>query len=232
MPRGPAGGKSTRQRIIETALEEFAARGFDGAKVDRIARRARVNKAMLYYHFRSKAALYLEILREQFGALGEAVAASNDPDLTPAEQLRQFIDTIAREALARPHFPSIWLREIAEGGRHIDQTVVLALRRVLETIIRILADGQVRGDFRRANPLVVHISIVAPLMFFAASAPFRERAGQLAPHDVNMPTLDAMIAHVQAATLAVLADPSAQPASPGLRRSAEASRGGQSRRSR
>ena len=205
MARGAVAGRSTRQRIIETALEEFAARGFDGAKVDRIARRARVNKAMLYYHFRSKAALYLEILREQFSALGEAVAAARDSNQPPADQLRAFIETIAHEALARPHFPSIWLREIAEGGRHIDQTVVLALRRVLETIVRILADGQVRGEFRKANPLVVHMSIVAPLMFFAASAPFRERAGELAPHDVSMPTLDAMISHVQAATLAVLA---------------------------
>lgn len=206
-----AEGKPTRQRIIEAALEEFAARGFDGAKVDRIARKARVNKAMLYYHFKSKAALYVEILREQFGALGEAVAAARDANEPPDQQLRTFIETISREAAARPHFPSIWLREIAEGGRHIDQTVVLALRKVLETIVRILADGQVRGEFRRANPLVVHISIVAPLMFFAASAPFRERAGQLAPHNVNMPGVDEMIAHVQAATLAVLAQPSTVP---------------------
>ena len=39
-----------------------------------IARRARVNKAMLYYHFRSKAGLYLAILQEQFAALGRAAA--------------------------------------------------------------------------------------------------------------------------------------------------------------
>ena len=68
MARPRPAGISTKQRILHTALEEFAARGFDGAKVDRIAARARVNKAMLYYHFGSKAALYLAILREQFGA--------------------------------------------------------------------------------------------------------------------------------------------------------------------
>jgi AcrR family transcriptional regulator len=205
MPRASA--RPTRQKLMETALDEFAARGFDGAKVDRIVRRAGVNKAMLYYHFPSKAALYLEILREQFGGLGQAVAGAREPGLAPEQQLRKFIDIVAREALARPRFPAIWLREIAEGGRHVDQTVVLALRRVLETLAGILQDGRRTGVFVAANPLVTQISVVAPLMFFAASAPFRARLSELVPQTVPTPTLDDVIAHVQAATLAVLTVP-------------------------
>lgn len=204
MARPRPAGRSTKQRLLDTALEEFAARGFDGAKVDRIARRARVNKAMLYYHFHSKAGLYLAILREQFGALGEAVAAARAPGAPPDQQLRRFVELIAREALARPHFPAIWLREIAEGGRHLDVTVVLALRRVLDTLAAILAEGQRAGLFAPANPLMIQISVVAPLMFFAASAPFRERLRRLAPSAIASPELEAMIAHVQTATLAAL----------------------------
>ena len=196
--------RPTRQKLLDTALEEFAARGFDGAKVDRIVRRAGVNKAMLYYHFPSKAALYLEILREQFGGLGQAVADARQPGLTPEGQLRRFIEIIAREALARPRFPAIWLREIAEGGRHVDETVVLALRRVLETLAAILQDGRRAGTFVAANPLVTQISVVAPLMFFAASEPFRARLSRLVPSAIPTPTLNDVIAHVQAATLAVL----------------------------
>jgi len=204
MSRPSRGRRPTKARLLDTALKEFAARGFDGAKVDRIARLAGVNKAMLYYHFRSKAALYLAILREQFGALGEAVAVVRQPGLPPDDQLRHFIDAIARETLARPHFPAIWLREIAEGGRHLDATVVLALRRVLETLAAILADGQRAGRFRPVNPLVIQISVIAPIMFFASSAPFRARLGTLVPAHIAPPDLDTVIAHVQAATLAVL----------------------------
>jgi AcrR family transcriptional regulator len=204
MARRRGSGVPTRQRIVAAALEEFAARGFDGAKVDRIASRADANKAMVYYHCPSKAALYLEILKEQFGALGEAVAASRTAGASPDDQLRVFIATIAREALERPYFPAIWLREIAEGGRHIDRSIVLALRRVLETLAAILAAGEASGRFVRANPLVVQISIVAPLMFFAASAPFRDRAIELAPSEFPRAELGAMIAHVQASTLATL----------------------------
>jgi AcrR family transcriptional regulator len=212
--RPRSSGKPTKQRLLDTALEEFAARGFEGAKVDRIARRARVNKAMLYYHFRSKADLYLAILREQFGGLGEAVSAARVPGREPAEQLRRFIDIVGREAVTRPHFPSIWLREIAEGGRHLDATVVLALRRVLETLAGILSDGQRAGVFQATNPFIIQISVVAPLMFFAASAPFRARLGRLAHAAVVTPDLAAVIAHVQAATLAAVVVPPASRRSP------------------
>jgi hypothetical protein len=129
------------------------------------------------------------------------------PGVPADAQLCRFVDAIAREAVARPCFPSIWLREIAEGGRHLDTTVVGALRQVLETLAGILAEGRRAGAFKPVNPLVVQISIVAPLMFFAASAPFRERVSRLMPAPVATPDLNDMIAHVQAATLAVLSAP-------------------------
>ena len=59
---------SSRQRLVTAAAAEFAARGFAGASVDRIARGARVNKAMIYYHFQNKRALYTEVLRDMFRA--------------------------------------------------------------------------------------------------------------------------------------------------------------------
>jgi AcrR family transcriptional regulator len=207
MPRRVS-GPSTRDRLLAIALQEFAERGFAGAKVDRIARRARVNKAMLYYHFRSKAGLYLTILRDEFAALGEAAATARAPHLPADEQLDQFIDAIAHEAASRPYFPAIWLREIAEGGRHLDATVVVALRRVLATLAAILEDGRQTGVLRPANPLVLQISIVAPIMFYAASTAFRERVGKIAPTPFPIPDPGVVLEHVKAATRAVLMPPS------------------------
>jgi TetR/AcrR family transcriptional regulator len=57
----------TRERILAAALAEFSAKGLAGARVDEIARRARVNKRMLYYCFGNKQDLYREILRRKFG---------------------------------------------------------------------------------------------------------------------------------------------------------------------
>jgi TetR/AcrR family transcriptional regulator len=56
----------TRAQILKAAMAEFAARGLEGARCDRIARRAGVNKRMLFYCFGSKESLYREILRRKF----------------------------------------------------------------------------------------------------------------------------------------------------------------------
>src|SRR5215469_12433753 len=58
----------TREKILAAATVEFAAHGFAGARVDAIARRARVNKQMLYYCLGAKRELYHEILRRKFAA--------------------------------------------------------------------------------------------------------------------------------------------------------------------
>ena len=195
---------STRERLLAAAAAEFAARGFDGAKVDRIAARARINKAMLYYHFKSKAALYREILRQMFATIADSVTAVRAQGGPADRQIRAFIEAIARGAETAPHFPAMWLREIAEGGRHLDDSIVVEMRRVIEALGAILRDGHRAGLFAPVNPFVTQIGIVAPLMFFSASAPIRERFSHLVPAHVVAPLRAHVVAHVQATTLAAL----------------------------
>jgi len=141
MPRPRAVDSASRARIVRAAAAEFAARGYAGANVDRIARTARLNKAMIYYHFAGKAALYREILHDMFGAVRGQVAAVADADAPPREKIRRYVAAIAAEADARPHFPPIWLREIAEGGAHVDQATIAHVRGVLGALRAILDEA-------------------------------------------------------------------------------------------
>jgi TetR/AcrR family transcriptional regulator len=68
----------TREKILAAALAEFSARGFAGARVDAIARRARVNKRMLYYCFGAKQDLYREILRRKIAERAEFIKSMPD----------------------------------------------------------------------------------------------------------------------------------------------------------
>jgi TetR/AcrR family transcriptional regulator len=196
---------ASRDRLLKAAAAEFAARGFDGAKVDRIAARARVNKAMVYYHFDNKAALYREILRDVFGAAAAAVEAVPAAGGTPEQQLRAFIAAVSSSAVARPHFPPIWLRELAEGGRHLDASVLAQMGRVIGTLVRILRAGVESGVFREVHPIIAQMGIVAPLLLFSASAPARERLKAISPLPMTGLTHSAVLAYVQDATLAALA---------------------------
>jgi TetR/AcrR family transcriptional regulator len=68
----------TRARILKAALAEFAAKGLGGARCEDIARRARVNKRMLFYCFRSKKNLYREILRRKFSQRAQFFESAPD----------------------------------------------------------------------------------------------------------------------------------------------------------
>jgi TetR/AcrR family transcriptional regulator len=205
-PRG-ADPASSRRRLFEAAAREFAAHGFAGASVDRIAAAARLNKAMIYYHFGSKAGLYREILREMFGAVGARVrdvAASAAP---PEEQIRLFIAAIAVEAEARPHFPPIWFREIADGGVHLDQDILRGINGVVTTLAGFVAAGARAGRFRRINPVLVHAGIVAPLLLFFASQPLRERMERMGIRGAAQFDSSEVVEHIQRVTTDLLRRP-------------------------
>ena len=114
-PRRPRG--DSRPAIFQAAAHEFAQRGYDAAGVDRIAAKARVNKAMLYYHYGSKQGLYVEVLRDMFRAVGARTRAIADGPGPAETKLDAWIVTIVEEAAARPWFPPIMLRELASGAR-------------------------------------------------------------------------------------------------------------------
>jgi AcrR family transcriptional regulator len=210
---------TSRDRLLAAAAEEFAARGFDGAKVDRIAARARVNKALLYYYFRNKAALYREVLLDLFRTIAGAVSRVRDAGGPADAQLVRFIEAVADEIVKRPLFPAMWLREMAEGGRHVDESIVLEMRRVVEALGGVLQNGRREGLFVPANPLVTQIGIVAPLLFFAATAPVRERFQHLAPAQLSSIPRELVVDHVRRATLAALGVGSAAEAGPAAARS-------------
>src|SRR6476469_2349943 len=195
---------ASRRRIVRAAAAEFAARGFAGANVDRIARAARVNKAMIYYHFTSKAALYREILRDMFEAVAVRVEEASRMDSDPDVKVRAFVEAIAIEAEARPHFPPIWFREIAENGTHLDPPTIVHIRSVITALVRILREGIEAGRFQAVNPLLVHAGVVGPLLLYFASAQLRRRLERAGVPGAAMVSRDEVVAHVQRLALMAL----------------------------
>src|SRR5437016_4461492 len=136
MPR-PA--RLSPDRILAASALEFSERGFAGARVDRIAHRARVNKAMLYYHFTSKQRLYRTLLRRMFTRAAErlqSVAAGHHP---PAVKVDRAIAAMAAFIDEHAFFPAIMLREVAEGGMHLDRETLKALGAVPRAVAAAVA---------------------------------------------------------------------------------------------
>jgi TetR/AcrR family transcriptional regulator len=171
----PRRARVSPDRILAAAALEFAGRGYAGARVDRIARRARVNKAMLYYHFGSKQALYRTLLRNTFGAIASQLQLIAGSALPPARKLDAAVAALAAFIDAHAFFPSIMLREVAEGGSHLDPDTLAALADVPRAFGAILLPGIESGVFRRMHPIAAYFTTIAPLLMFVASTPVRRQ---------------------------------------------------------
>jgi AcrR family transcriptional regulator len=92
-----------RARIVAAALETFGAMGYDGTGLERIADIAGVTRAVLYDHFASKKALYLDLLTEQSGIFLGHVGASITGEGTPEQRMRSTMDAVFSFAERYPH---------------------------------------------------------------------------------------------------------------------------------
>lgn len=164
-----------REHIIRIATAVFAELGFAGARVDDIADRAGINKAMLYYHLGDKQALYtaviLDTIEKALASIDEALAAVK----TPEERLRTIISTVAAAAQANPNFPQLMLRELATGGASLPNEVLLRMARLFGTVAETLDDGEREGSFRHADPVMTHMGIMGSVMVLTAGSPIRRR---------------------------------------------------------
>src|SRR5262245_2376251 len=197
MPR-PA--RVSPDRILAAAAVEFADRGVAGARVDRIARRARVNKAMLYYHFKSKQGLYRALLRQIFSLAAERLREIAALDVSPVEKLDRIIAGIAALVGEHAYFPAIMMREVAEGGAHLDRATLAALGSVPRAVGAIVEEGVAAGVFRPVNPVFAYFSMLAPIVFFLAGPPIRHELTDLPVIAMRALSPADFVAHVQEAT--------------------------------
>jgi len=187
----------TRKAIFQAAAIAFSSRGFDGVGVDDIAAQAQVNKAMIYYHFADKLALYRAVVGDMLATLGASAAAIADSDRPPQDKLNRFIENFVTQADARPWFPTMMLREISEGAPHLDLDTFALMKSVFLAFGRILNQGAAAGTFRPVHPILAYTSILGPLLMNAARermAKEPERAEL--PMFVDIPHTD-LIAHIQ-----------------------------------
>ncbi len=195
------------ERILAAAAAEFAARGFAGARVDRIARRARVNKAMLYYHFGSKRAIYHELLRDTLHQAAERLRTVAASDLPPTVALDRAIQAVSDLAEEKRYFPAVMLREIAEGGAHLDRKTLAALSAVPKAFAELIDRGVRVGAFRPVHPFAAYVTMIAPIIFFLASTPIRRELEEKHLLEAALPP-SAFIAHVQATLRQLLTETS------------------------
>jgi AcrR family transcriptional regulator len=134
--RDPEG---TRRRILAAALQEFSAKGIDGARVDAIAERAGTNKRMLYYYFGSKDDLFRAVLRQR---LAERDAMARERDRTGSGRLADLQDKLEGSS----DYVRLLMWEGLERGRRRQVEQELLRRESLVEWCDEVREAQRRGD--------------------------------------------------------------------------------------
>jgi TetR/AcrR family transcriptional regulator len=132
-----------RELILAAALKEFSRNGFAGARVDVVARKAGVNKRMLYHYFSDKRGLFEEVLRRRMSERDRWAAAAPED---PAEKPPYWFDRMWRDA--------DWIRLLEWEALQVADSGIIAKKErqeFLQSILEQIREGQKNGRIAEQN---------------------------------------------------------------------------------
>ncbi len=152
--------EATKLRIMAAAKAEFSKMGLDGARVDVIAARAKVQKRMMYHYFGNKELLYRLVLEQVYANFRKAEAQLEIERDVPLVALRRLVEFTWSYYLANPEFISLVNTENLHKAKFLKQVPQLELlnksfvTRMKRMLARGVADGVFRGGLDAVQVLI------------------------------------------------------------------------------
>lgn len=177
----------TQKKILRAAVQEFSTHGLSGARTDRIAEAAGVNKALLYYYFKSKQGLYTAAVEAVSTSVVENALAEFDPQYSAGERLLRSTLNHFDRILTQREFQSLMQQEMIRfrSGKSRSVPVVFktAFTPLLEKIRASVEDGIRTDELCPVDWLQVVYAMFGANVFYFLSAPMMELALPLQPFD-------------------------------------------------
>jgi TetR/AcrR family transcriptional regulator len=177
----------TRKTILRAAIREFSAHGLAGARTDAIAESAKVNKALLYYYFKSKSGLYAAALEEVSTAVVERALSVLDPARSAGDRLLRTALNHFDRILTQRDFQSLMQQEMVRLRRGQSELVPLLAKQVfkplLEKLQLVVHEGIETGELCQVDWLQVVYSALGANVFYFLSAPILRLTLSIDPLD-------------------------------------------------
>ncbi|HTQ00849.1 MAG TPA: TetR/AcrR family transcriptional regulator [Casimicrobiaceae bacterium] len=169
---GARDSERTQAAILAAATSEFARHGLGGARVDRIAQRARANKRMLYYYYGSKDGLFLAVMEDTYARIRRAETSLTLLDVDPVESVRRLVEFTWEYYRSHPEFLTLLNTENLHQASHLRKSKKVREMNspVIDTLRTVLDRGRKAGVFRAGvDPLQFYISIAALSYFYLSN---------------------------------------------------------------
>lgn len=173
--------RGVKEKILTAAMREFAENGMAGARVDRIAREAQVNKAMIYYYFSSKENLYRETITGLLASRFDNLRRNLESEQTLEQALKQALNLHADLFLDHPERIRLLLRELADPKSQILETIagMLQQSQLPVELSKRLTSGVSRGEYRAVNIRQAIISLVTMSIGYYLMSPLFDKVWQI-----------------------------------------------------
>jgi len=162
----------SQQTILLAARDEFALYGLAGARVDRIAERADINKRLIYYYFKSKDDLFLAVLENTYADIRAAEQQLHLDEMDPVEAIRELVSFTWHYYLEHPEFISLLNSENQHNAAHLKKSArIQEMNSPLVQMLDAVLERGRRQDLFRAgiDPIQLYISIASICYFYLSN---------------------------------------------------------------
>ena len=159
--------------LFAAARDEFAEHGLGGARMDRIAERAGLNKRLIYYYFEDKEQLFRAVLEQAYLNIREEERKLHLLDLKPADAVRRLVEFTWDYYLAHPEFLTLLNSANLHRARHLEESTRAREMNspLIEMLAEILERGRKDGSFRGGvDPLQLYVSIAGLAYFYLSNS--------------------------------------------------------------
>jgi len=162
----------TRAKILAAATVEFAACGFDGARIDAIVAKCGISKNLLYHYFSGKEELFIRVMEDAYADMRERQSALAHLQEDPVKAMRALVVQMVEFFMERPQLIALLSSENLHQARHIRKSPVIAamFNPLREALHLIVARGKASGVFRADVDWVdLYVSISGLASYFVSN---------------------------------------------------------------
>ncbi|GAB4357122.1 MAG: hypothetical protein Kow0073_14930 [Immundisolibacter sp.] len=172
-PSPPKPCAATAHRVLRAAAEIFSSLGYDAASISAIAQRAGVSKGNIFHHFKNKAALYQEVLKNACRSFTDAIEAASRMENDSSGRLNAYVHRRLCDYIEDPMSSRLVLRALTSDCAESDiqpvrDNFAASFHRLVELIRAGQTDGQLRAD---VDPALIAVLVNAANVFYAQTRP-------------------------------------------------------------
>lgn len=162
----------SQSTILAAARDEFAEHGLGGARMDRIAERAGLNKRLIYYYFEDKEKLFQAVLEQVYRDIRAEEAELHLMELEPAQAVRRLVEFTWNYYLEHPEFLTLLNSANLHKARHLEDSPRARTLNtpLIDTLAAVLERGRKEGSFRGGvDPVQLYVSIAGLAYFYLSN---------------------------------------------------------------